>query len=340
MPSTSDRHSQKIVIAGASSLLGNEVKMLLEESHFATWDLRLVDEEVVAGTLTEASGEATIIQQLEEDTFRGARYAFLTGSTAFGKQCLAAAKEAGVRVIDFTHASLEDPDAAPWFPRLEALSGRRLDKKARVFSVCSAAGTAVSTLLMSLRNLGLQNLIVVLFEPVSEAGREGIEELETQTSQLLSFQNVGSPVFGTQAAFNLLPCYGEESRRNLHANLLQIRAEVSGALGDSKEDCKLALNLVHAPVFYGMTFSAYAQVPEKTEQAALIDACKEAGFALIPAKEPGPSNVSVAGETSVFLQVPMADSARAGGWWFWGAVDNLRLPAWSGCKLAEWLEEE
>lgn len=340
MPSTADRRSQRIVIAGASSLLGSEIKTILEESRFATWDLRLVDEEVVAGTLTEAGGEATIIQRLEEDTFRGARYAFLTGSTAFGKECLTAAKNAGVRVIDFTHASLADPDAAPWLPRLEALSGRRLDKKSTVFSVCSAAGTAVAMLAMSLRNVGLRSLVAVLFEPVSEAGREGIEELETQTSQLLSFQNVGSPVFGTQAAFNLLPCYGEESRRNLHASLLQIRAEVSGALADPAEDRKLAMNLVHAPVFYGMTFSAYVDVPEETEQAALIDACKDAGFSLVPAKEPGPSNVSVAGETSVFLQVPVADSGRCGGWWFWGAVDNLRLPAWSGCKLAEWLEEE
>jgi len=340
MPSTVDRHSQRIVIAGASSLLGSEVKTILEESQFGAWDLRLVDEEVVAGTLTEAGGEATIIQRLEEDTFRGARYAFLTGSTAFGKQCLTAAKDAGVRVIDFTHASLADPDAAPWFPRLESLSGRRLDKKSTVFSVCSAAGTAVAMLAMSLRNVGLRSLVALLFEPVSEAGREGIEELEMQTSQLLSFQNVGSPVFGTQAAFNLLPCYGEESRRNLHANLLKIRAEVSGVLGDPAEDRKLAVNLVHAPVFYGMTFSAYVDVPEETEHAAMIDACKDAGFSLVPAKEPAPSNVSVAGETSVFLQAPVADSARSGGWWFWGAADNLRLPAWSGCKLAEWLEEE
>lgn len=340
MPSTVDRHSQRIVIAGASSLLGNEVKTILEESQFGAWELRLVDEEVVAGTLTEAGGEATIIQRVEEDTFRGARYAFLTGSTAFGKQCLTAAKDAGVRVIDFTHASLADPDAAPWFPRLETLSGRRLDKKSMVFSACSAAGTAVAMLAMSLRNVGLRSLVALLFEPVSEAGREGIEELETQTSQLLSFQNVGSPVFGTQAAFNLLPCYGEESRRNLHANLLQIRAEVSGLLGDPAEDHKLAVNLVHAPVFYGMTFSAYVDVPEETEQATMIDACKHAGFSLVPAKEPAPSNVSVAGETSVFLRTPMADSGHSGGWWFWGAADNLRLPAWSGCKLAEWLEEE
>src|SRR6202007_402351 len=101
-----DRHAQRIVIAGASSLLGNELKAVLEESRFAGWDLRLVDEEAVAGTLTEAGGEAAVIQRVEEDSFHGARYAFLTGSTAFAKQCLGPAKQAGATVLDFSRASL------------------------------------------------------------------------------------------------------------------------------------------------------------------------------------------------------------------------------------------
>src|ERR1700739_3934906 len=109
-----DRRAQRIVIAGASSLLGGELKSVLEESVFAGWDFRLVDEEIVAGTLTEAGGEATVIQRVEEDTCHGARYAFLTGSTAFGKQCLGPAKEAGATIIDFSHASLSDPAATPW----------------------------------------------------------------------------------------------------------------------------------------------------------------------------------------------------------------------------------
>ena len=80
-----DSQQQRIVIAGASSLLGGELKSLLEESRFAGWDLRLVDEDEAAGTLTEAGGEAALIQRLDEDAFRGARYAFLTGSRTFGR---------------------------------------------------------------------------------------------------------------------------------------------------------------------------------------------------------------------------------------------------------------
>src|SRR5207237_9842475 len=79
MPSI-ERESQRIVIAGASSLVGAELKTLLEEGQFSGWDLRLVDEEAAAGTLTEAGGEPVVIQPVDEGSFERARFVFFTGS--------------------------------------------------------------------------------------------------------------------------------------------------------------------------------------------------------------------------------------------------------------------
>src|SRR2546427_1801440 len=84
MPSF-ERESKRIVIAGASSLLGAELKSLLEESRFAAYDFRLVDEELAAGTLTEAGGEPAEIQPAEEGRFEKARFVFFTGSAALTK---------------------------------------------------------------------------------------------------------------------------------------------------------------------------------------------------------------------------------------------------------------
>lgn len=331
---SADRNSQRIVLAGASSLLGSEVKSLLEESRFAGWDLRLVDEDEAAGILTEAGGEAALIQRVEEGSFRGARFAFLTSSRGFGAQCLAPARKAGATVIDFSHAAMSDPDGAPWFPKIETLSGKSVSKKSPVFGVLSAGGTAIASLALVLRRFGMQRLVAVVYEPVSEAGRAGVEELETQTSQLLSFQSVGNRVFGTQAAFNMLPRFGSESRVVLQEKLLELRAEIAAA----EEDAKISVNLVHAPVFYGTTFSVCADLGNAADAVALVQAVKEAGFAVVPTEEAGPSNVSVAGDTVLYLSEPRPDTARENCWWFWGAGDNLRVPAASGIKLAEWLD--
>jgi aspartate-semialdehyde dehydrogenase len=333
-----DRNSKSIVVAGASSLLGNELKSLLEESRFASWDLQLVDEDVAAGTLTVAGGEPAVIQKIDEDTFRGARFAFLAGSKAFSKRCLAPAKEAGAIVADFSGATLSDPDAIPWFPRIQALTGKTIAKSGRVFCVFSAGAMAIAGFALALKKFDIQRFVAVIYWPVSEAGREGIEELETQTSQLLSFQPIGHRIFGTQTAFNLLSSYGTESPHILQDRLLSTRAEVSAAIGDPVEDAKLSLNLIHVPVFYGTAFNVCVDLNSDVSEEALGEACKEAGFSVVPAADGGPSNVSVAGETSLYVRTPTPDSNHPKSWWLWGAADNLRVPAHSGIKLAEWLD--
>jgi aspartate-semialdehyde dehydrogenase len=333
-----DRNSKTIVIAGASSLLGNELKSLLEESRFASWDLQLVDEDVAAGTLTVAGGEPAVIQKIDEDTFRGARFALLAGSRAFSKRSLAPAKEAGAIVADFSGTTLSDPDAIPWFPKIQAVTGKTVPKSGRVFCVFSAGGTAIASLALALKKLDIQRLVAVIYWPVSESGREGIEELETQTSQLLSFQPIGHRIFGTQTAFNLLPAYGADSRYALQDRLLSTRAEVSAAIGDPVDDAKVSLNLIHVPVFYGTTFNICVDLSSDVSGEALAEACEEAGFSVVLETEGGPSNVSVAGETSLYLRAPTPDSNHPKSWWLWGAADNLRVPAHSGIKLAEWLD--
>ena len=95
MPSI-ERESQRIVIAGASSLVGAELKTLLEEGQFSGWDLRLVDEEAAAGTLTEAGGEPVVIQPVDEGSFERALFVFFTGSPQFVETNLAADRKSVV----------------------------------------------------------------------------------------------------------------------------------------------------------------------------------------------------------------------------------------------------
>src|SRR5690349_18557025 len=122
MPST-ERESNRIVIAGASSLLGAELKSLLEESRFAGWDFRLLDEEEVAGTLTEAGGEPAVIQPVEEGSFEKARFVFFTGSPRFTKVNLAAAKRSAAKIVDLSGSLACEGGATIWLPKLDELRG-------------------------------------------------------------------------------------------------------------------------------------------------------------------------------------------------------------------------
>src|SRR5262250_2761779 len=115
----SDRDSHRIVIAGASSLLGAELKSLLEESRFEAADFRLLDEDLAAGTLTEAGGEAAIIQSVEEGSFDHAQFIFFTGSTDFTLANFKPAHQSGATIIDLSGNSVGFVDSFLWFKGIE-----------------------------------------------------------------------------------------------------------------------------------------------------------------------------------------------------------------------------
>ena len=331
-----DRDLHRIVIAGASSLLGVELKSLLEESRFAASEFRLLDEEWAAGTLTEAGGEAAVIQPVEVGSFDRARFIFFTGSANFTRTNLAGARASGATIIDLSGALVEEPGTAAWFPGMAGLRNAESQSHAGAYTVLSAAATAASALALGLVPHGLRRLNFTAFQSVSEAGRAGIEELESQTSHLLSFQSIGKPVFDTQVAFTMLDRFGFESAQKLSVVRDRIRGEIRAALVG--KGIVPSVQILHAPVFYGSAFSAYAEVDPALEQAAIIGACKTAGFALTQAD--GPNNVSAAGESLIQLAAPEPDPALPGSWWFWGVADNLHLPAANAVKLAVQLADK
>jgi aspartate-semialdehyde dehydrogenase len=332
------REAKRIVIAGASSLLGAEVRALLEESRFAGADVRLLDEPLAAGTLTAAAGEPAIILPVEEGSFDRAETVFFTGSVEFTRKNFALARGHGATVIDLSGALAQDAASTAWFPKLDRLRGRDFRTDGHAYTIPSAPATAAASLRLALLSLQLESLSVLCFQPASEAGRAGIEELETQTGQLLSFQGVGRPVYDTQVAFNLLDRFGPASQQQLGTVRDRIRAETQLCLGEAIG--APALQVLHAPVFYGSAFSACAPLNEGSGTASaaqIVEACTDAGFVVAEDPHFRPSNVSVAGESILQLAIPEPDTSRPGAWWFWGAADNFRLPAANAVKLAEML---
>ena len=320
-----------MVIAGASSLLGAELKSLLEESRFAGWEFSLLDEEIAAGTLTEAGGEAAIIQPVEEGSFSRAKLVFFTGSEAFAQRNLSAAGESGATVIDLSGAALTAPAVQVWFAIDGA--GHSADKNKSLYAVPSAPGLATGKLLDALGHAGLVRLSLIFFRPVSEAGRPGIEELESQTTQLLSFQSPGQPVFDTQVAFNLLNRHGAASRENLQSVRERIRREVGFAVG--RNLVEPSIQVLHAPVFYGYTFAGVAELNSKHSQDSLAEICRKSGFTFDADASSPLGNLNASGDSAIHLALPEPDPAQSSTWWFWGAADNIRLPAATAVKLAE-----
>src|SRR5439155_25099517 len=158
--------SRRIVIAGASSLLGAELKSLLEESRFAASDFRLVDEETAAGTLTEAGGEAAVIQPVEDDSFDKAWIIFFAGSAAFTKTNLPLAKRSGAHIVDLSGELAGQSEVHTWLPKISAAAAGTHSSS---FAIPSAPAEIIARLAIALSSPNPSAISAVAFQPVSAA---------------------------------------------------------------------------------------------------------------------------------------------------------------------------
>ena len=330
-----DVQACRVAIAGASSLAGKELKQLLEDDGFPASEIRLLDEDIAVGTLTEAGGEPALIQAVDEESFEGVRFVFFAGTPAFAARHWETARGAGATVIDLSGGLSSVPSARRWIPALDALLPLPPPSQppAPVYLAPMTPAIVACSLAVALARLPVERLAIVFFEPVSERGQAGIEELESQTVKLLSFQPIAQEVFDAQVAFNLLDRYGGASRERLSDVRASIAREVRCYLAGRA--ALPAIQLVQAPVFYSYAFTAYAEFGTPPRPEDLNAALVAAGVNLIDASEPAPSNVSVAGESRIALAQWERDLNVERGWWFWGAADNLRLAAANAISIAE-----
>ena len=328
----------RVAIAGASSLRGKELKQWLEEGSFHAADLRLLDEEFEAGTLTEAGGEPAVIQTVDADSFDRARFAFFTGSPGFSVRHGVEARRAGATVIDLSGGLAGEPDARLWIPNLDEVLPPPGVKAAAggpqsLFLAPSAPAIIAASLSAALAPLGLNRLVLTFFQPVSERGQEGVAELESQVVKLLSFEPISQTVFDAQVGFNMMPSYGEESQENLADVRKRIIGEVRAYLAGRV--AMPAINLVHAPVFYSHSFSAYGEFAQTPALEEIVGRLQTAGLKVAEEGDAPPSNVNVAGEERPVLARPERDLSIECGVWFWGAADNMRVPVVNAVAIAE-----
>lgn len=342
MPSQPEKNV-RVAIVGASSLRGKELTAVLEDRNFPASDILLLDESVMAGTLTEAAGEPAVIRALEEDSFERAHIVFFAGSAADAERNWAVAQRSGATVIDMTgaigaggagRADISIPSLASVLPP-RAATGANGSARTTAYVSPSTPVIVTSTLAAVLGNYLAQRIAVVLFPPVSERGEAGIEELETQTGRLLTFQPIAQPVFDAQVAFNLLSAYGGESQPRLgDVRDAVVRQTASFLAGRALVP---AIQLVQAPVFYGYAFSAYAEFATLIPTGQLEAAFANLGVKIAGAGETAPTNISVAGENEIQLGRIEADPSAAAGIWLWGVADNLRLATTNAVRIAEGL---
>jgi aspartate-semialdehyde dehydrogenase len=175
-----------------------------------------------------------------------------------------------------------------------------------------------------------------VLEPASEFGRTAMDELHQQTVSLLNFQPLPRGIYDAQVAFNLLAGMGEESQVSLARVEDRIRRHYEALTGGRGP--ALAVQVLHAPVFHGLTFSIAVELERPVEIMALEEALTGEHIELVLEDTDSPSNLAATGQNDVEVRLrpePMGrNSSQASRLWLWAAADNLRLNAQNAVQCA------
>lgn len=327
----------KIAIAGASTLVGRELNEALSESPLAAATIVLLDEEQARGQLEQIGDEAAVVQAIDESAFDKVDFTFFAGSEELTRMHWRQALRAGSTVLDLSGALDQEAGVlvrAPWL-RPDALSA---DLFTPAVVPAHPAALALALLVGRLQHVAPARFVAAtVLEPASQFGRAAMDELHQQTISLLSFQSLPREIYDAQVAYNLLPGLGENAAVNLGTGTARIRRHYQGLAGTGWPP--LALQVIHAPVFHGHTFS----VAVEFERPVLISALEEAfdgdNVSLVREDTDSPSNLAATGHSGVLVRLrPEAGSTRnpneSSRFWLWAATDNLRLNAQNAVACA------
>jgi aspartate-semialdehyde dehydrogenase len=326
----------KIAIAGASTLLGRELKDVLSESTLAAANFALLDEDDAQGQLDQVGDEVTFIQALSADAFNHADFTFFSGSEKLTRAHWHHALRAGSTVIDLSGALEAETGVlirAPWL----GADAASADLFTPAVVPAHPAAVALGLLLGRLQQAApVRTASATVLQPASEFGRAAMDELHQQTVSLLSFQSLPRAIYDAQVAYNLLGALGEAATVSLAAAEARIRRHYH-VLSANRWPA-LALQVILAPVFHGHAFSVAIELERAVELAALEEALNGEHIELILEDSDSPSNLAATGQSDVLVRLRPVLGARASGpvtrLWLWAAADNLRLHAQNAVACA------
>jgi aspartate-semialdehyde dehydrogenase len=325
----------RVAIIGAATLKGKEVKELLTERGFPAADVRLLDDEESLGQLDVVGDEPSFVQSVVPENLEGVDFAFFAAEQSFTAKTWEMARRAGCEIIDLSYALESRIDInirAPWLEH-ELGEGHPVQLASAPVVVAHPVAAILALLLVRLsRHHKIRHVNATIFEPASEHGRRGMDELHDQTVNLLSFQQLPTVVYGTQVAFNVVPSYGEgvePALASIEQRVLRHYRAIAGGHAPSP-----ALMLLHAPVFHAYTFSIYIELQSAISQGDFEAALAGEHLEIVRTQQSEPSNLNASGQTRVQIAI-RGDAQRETGFWIWAAADNLRIAASLAVEAAE-----
>lgn len=325
----------RAAIVGAGSLKGKEVAEVLNERNFPAVDIRLLDDDESLGQLEAMGDEISFIQRVRAEQFEHVDFTFFASDQESTRRSWKDARDAGSTIVDLSGV-LEDQAGANvrslWVERERGQVALPELQPGPCVTAHPAAVTLALLLLRARKAGAIQRVVATIYQPASEHGQRGMDELHQQTVNLLSFQPLPKDVFDAQVAFNMVARYGHKSQPALDSVEATVLRHYRKIAGDDAPSPSVLL--LQAPIFHGYAMAVFLETDHAVELEDWTRVLAGDHVAIPAGEEDAPSNVSAAGQADIQLSIKI-DPTQPNAVWLWAAADNLRVSAVTAVECAE-----
>jgi len=330
-----------VAVVGATGAVGTAMLEILAERKFPVGKVHALASERSAGGRVAFGNKELSVAKLDDFDFSQVQLALFSAGSSVSEVYAPKAGAAGCVVIDNTSRFRYDDDVPLVVPEVnpEALAGYK-NRNIIANPNCSTIQMVVA--LKPIHDVaGIERINVATYQAVSGAGRRGIEELASQTAQLLN----GKPVegkgakFPKQIAFNVLPQVDEFQDNGYTREEMKMVWETQKILDPA---IRVNATCVRVPVFYGHSEAVHIETRTKIgagEVRSLL--AKAQGVVVLDERHLGgyPTPVTEAAQgDAVYVGRIREDLSHPRGINLWVVSDNVRKGgALNSVQIAELL---
>lgn len=317
----------RVAIAGATGNVGREMLNILAERGFPVSEVIALASSRSIGSEVSFGDKTLKCKVLENFDFSSVDICLMSAGGDVSKVWSPKIGAQGCVVIDNSSAWRYDQDVPLIVPEVNADAIVGFKKKNIIANPnCSTAQLVVA--LKPLHDFAhIKRVVVSTYQSVSGAGKEGMDELFTQTKAVFISDVPAAKKFTKRIAFNVIPHIDVFMEDGFTKEEWKMMAETKKIL-DPK--IKLTATCVRVPVFIGHSESVNVEFerPITADQAREI-LRKSPGILIIDKRENGGYSTphEAAGEDATFISRIREDNTVENGLAFWCVSDNLRKGA-------------
>jgi len=318
-----------IAVVGATGAVGETILKVLEERNFPVRNLYPLASSRSAGKKLEFNGGWVEIQDLATFDFSKVQIGLFSPGASVSREYAPKAAAAGCVVVDNTSEFRYDEDIPLVVPEVNPAAVAGYKKRGIIANPNCSTIQMMVALKPIYDAVGIERINVSTYQAVSGSGKEAIDELATQTANLLNMKPVEAKVYPKQIAFNCIPQIDVFQENGYTKEEMKMVWETKKIMED--ESILVNPTAVRVPVFFGHSEAIHLETKEKitAEQAKELFK-KFEGIVLIDEHVDGgyPTAVTDAADTNpVYVGRVREDISCEKGLNIWVVADNVRKGA-------------